>query len=506
MDTSGRDTRGRPVEKTRDEIAADAARAKLRIDGNCVILRGIERDLRELHSGRGSLSKIEEKLAPRYNAGTAQLPAAEARILLAQLGSALTQLRNKALLWAQTQVGLEPDFSTRYAMVTFSALAAEYANQISTRADALLQQINDIDRRELPLSVYLQNTNPTDFLNLYAWNRASDARGERAVDRVRGIERLYADQNWSKVNTVFASGQGDVAMAFIKDDIGNWNLKSFDNDPEQLLNAYKNVGLAALSAAAELAGAAATGGGAAAAQSALSLANQVALGQSAGAPPTVAGIDIQTLHDRAAADIEALRSRIAESRRTIAAAIQTDAPELARLRAERDLRRQDADAIAGGRSVSDLREDARQAETEARRADADAADLQKRIDTTTDATEASQLTAQRDRRINTALENRQLASTRRGEADRKAAIEADLETRQAAILALETRLNTSRTRLRSLHAEAARQALAVLEQHRRLLDLMQEGVARSQSTGSTADRSAVQLLRGRGLPPGLPSQ
>ena len=64
------------------------------------------------------------------------------------------------------------------------------------------------------------------------------------------IERLVTDTHWSKVNSVFAAGQGNVRMAFIKDDIGNWNLKSFANDPTELVNAYKNAGLAALKAVA----------------------------------------------------------------------------------------------------------------------------------------------------------------------------------------------------------------------------------------------------------------
>ena len=87
----------------------------------------------------------------------------------------------------------------------------------------------------MPLSVYLRNSSETDFLNLYVWNKASSPRlceGGCTVDdatkqSTRVVERLFADNNWSKVNTVFASGQGKVRMAFIKDDIGNWNLKGF---------------------------------------------------------------------------------------------------------------------------------------------------------------------------------------------------------------------------------------------------------------------------------------
>ncbi len=42
-------------------------------------------------------------------------------------------------------------------------------------------------------------------------------------------------------------------MAFIKDDVGNWSLKSFDNDPENLLKAYTNFSIETIKKAAEIA-------------------------------------------------------------------------------------------------------------------------------------------------------------------------------------------------------------------------------------------------------------
>ena len=70
---------------------------------------------------------------------------------------------------------------------------------------------------------------------------------------MRLAKRLFADHFWTKINEVHASGQGEVRMALIKDDIGNWNLKSFDNDPEQLLNAYRELTSAGIEAAIRLA-------------------------------------------------------------------------------------------------------------------------------------------------------------------------------------------------------------------------------------------------------------
>ena len=93
------------------------------------------------------------------------------------------------------------------------------------------------------------------------------------------VEHLVADNYWSHINTVFAAGQGDVSMALVKDDVGNWNLKSFDNDPTDLLGAYKKVGLAAVGAITELAG---NAPGLPNAENALNFANQIALGSTSG--------------------------------------------------------------------------------------------------------------------------------------------------------------------------------------------------------------------------------
>ncbi|MFZ1673383.1 MAG: hypothetical protein WAT82_08430, partial [Nitrospira sp.] len=79
-------------------------------------------------------------------------------------------------------------------------------------------------------------------------------------ERIKIVDRLYADHFWSKINTVYASGRGKAQMAFIKDETGNWNLKSFDNDPTELLDAYTKVTKSALEGVVEIAGEIASGG------------------------------------------------------------------------------------------------------------------------------------------------------------------------------------------------------------------------------------------------------
>lgn len=191
---------------------------------------------------------------------------AQYRTVARTAGRLSSMLMAKATYWAQAHTTVSPKFlQARQTIVTFANLASEYSNQIGSRADALyLQTVGGQNRRMLALSNYLRDSQTTDFVNLYAWNHAvaPAIKEERSLnpfwadekrDRVKILKRLFADTNWVKVNTVYASGRGDVSMALIKDDIGNWDLKSFDNDPGELMQAYKDVTLASLKTAASLA-------------------------------------------------------------------------------------------------------------------------------------------------------------------------------------------------------------------------------------------------------------
>jgi hypothetical protein len=168
--------------------------------------------------------------------------------------------------------GQSPQHEVRIAITYFIVAMSEYSNQIQARADALLKQLgtNGRDRRELSLSTHLRESEPTDFLHLFDWMDAhtspvGDFFGANiwpnTEERIKIVERLYADHFWSKINTVYASGRGKTQMAFVKDESGNWNLKSFANDPTELLEAYTNVAKKALEKAAELAASTSTGGG-----------------------------------------------------------------------------------------------------------------------------------------------------------------------------------------------------------------------------------------------------
>ncbi len=181
--------------------------------------------------------------------------------VLADVAAVAEEMRVLSVYLATSHVGhASRDRRIRTALVDLAAFTSEYGNALRSRADALLKQADGTDRRELPLSVQLREANPTAFLNLYVWNNAQNGRvageigrGGSIADRVRVINRLYTDEAWTRINTAYASGQGDVSMAFVKDDIGNWGLKSFDNDPTSLLRAYRSVGKAMAGAAITLA-------------------------------------------------------------------------------------------------------------------------------------------------------------------------------------------------------------------------------------------------------------
>lgn len=182
---------------------------------------------------------------------------------LADVATMASDLKFNAFRWSVASGGgASLNRLVRIAQVTVTVTTSEYGNQLNNRVDALLKQLepNGLDRRELPPSAALRETEPTDFVHLYDWFNANDGRFASALagiepvaNRVKIIDRLFADHFWSKTNTVYASGRGKVAMAFIKDDVGNWSLKSFDNSPEELLKAYTDFSIKTIEKAAEIA-------------------------------------------------------------------------------------------------------------------------------------------------------------------------------------------------------------------------------------------------------------
>jgi hypothetical protein len=232
-----------------------------------------------------------------------------------KISALATQFKAKAFFYASDQYKTVPkDETVRAKLTDFTTLTSEFSRQIAGRTTVLYKQVAENESgKKLAVSDHLRDASPTVFLNLYNWYDATYASSEEktgltAADRVRLGKQLFADHYWTKINEVYASGQGDVSMAFIKDDIGNWNLKSFENNPTELLDAYRELSLAGIQAATEVAANIASGGGAPAA---LSLASNFALGRVGSSRTALANdIRVESLHANAQAELSDLRDKV----------------------------------------------------------------------------------------------------------------------------------------------------------------------------------------------------
>lgn len=293
---------------------------------DCMILRAVFTDSRDmLREVDTLLTKHSHKVRREdwyiHNTGTRD---EQTRMLLMETAMIASQFREKAFRWAKANVaGTSPNCKTRIALMNFVLSASETGNQLQSRADALLKQLglqDGRDARELALSTHLQDTEPTDFVHLFDWMQASADGctgdwfrrhfypGYPIIDiqnRIKVLERLYGDLFWSRINTVHASGVGKVNMVFVKDGIGNWNLKNYENYPGELLEAYLNVGKKALESAAKMAAAiSGFGSGGVAIETALKFASQAI----ADPPSAISGT--QLLEDLAINEAN-LRAKIA---------------------------------------------------------------------------------------------------------------------------------------------------------------------------------------------------
>ena len=244
---------------------------------NCLILEDLYSDAEEL---RHELAAVEHNGA---QVGPTLMNDKEAVIKsLTEIAKVSSEASAKSFRWSISTIGgASTSFLVRIAMVNFIVASSEMGRQLNARADALLKQIHGLDRQELPLSVQLRETDATEFIRLYDWLGAHPSNYLSGIlqpgtsyERVKAVRRLFADHNWSNINTVYASGWGKGSMALIKDDIGNWNLKGFDSDPEDLLKAYKDVSIAALETAMKAVKAGGTGGAGAGLDKLLDVAGQ----------------------------------------------------------------------------------------------------------------------------------------------------------------------------------------------------------------------------------------
>jgi hypothetical protein len=242
-----------------------------------------------------------------------------------------TLMRTAAFRAADGNVRFVPRRREVRGLVTsFGFIASEFGNQLQARIIVLQKQFAQNsagqpgDPRMLPMTDYLRDAGNTDFIQLFDWlNATADGgfggfpRGKLdPQERIRMAQRLTSDYYWQKINEVYTSGQGDVSMAFIKDDLGNWDLKSFSNDPTELLRSYRRVTDAALKSASRLARTATTGGQLGLAERAAGFANQVATGE-VSTPAPAGELGLPALRDRISARLAAERARFSTHATTL---------------------------------------------------------------------------------------------------------------------------------------------------------------------------------------------
>lgn len=305
---------GLPMGMDRQQLVAAIGRA---VDIRNQVAVGFRDGQGSREEGLASLNhaaSVRLRLQPASSTAIAEADGKLARATVEATRIATT-LKVEAFYWAESQIGgLPTDARMRSLLVGYINLASELANQIASRTDTLDKQLDGLSGSQLALSDHLKDAGPTEFLRLYEWYDATlpdqQTWGPNRLspqDRARLAQRLFADHYWTRINQVHASGQGKVRMALVKDDIGNWNLKSFDNDPEELLDAYRKLSLAGLEAGIRVARTLGTGGSAAGVE----LASQFARGRLGSTDTAMASSTrIDALRQRATADLEALRATV----------------------------------------------------------------------------------------------------------------------------------------------------------------------------------------------------
>ncbi|MDP2831736.1 MAG: hypothetical protein Q8Q28_00240 [Pseudomonadota bacterium] len=128
-----------------------------------------------------------------------------------------------------------------------------------TKADRIVEAYKVVEAHRagmitlLPASSYLRNSHPTTSLqqgtnqnSRYNMLWDSFLQGFPNLAGKSDDERLLAHQDkqyWVQVNSVHLSGAGKTNQVLVKDDVGNWYVKSFSEDKEQIFQSMKKLAL-----------------------------------------------------------------------------------------------------------------------------------------------------------------------------------------------------------------------------------------------------------------------
>ncbi|MFC3122400.1 hypothetical protein [Agaribacter flavus] len=105
----------------------------------------------------------------------------------------------------------------------------------------------------VPASAYLRSSYPSSSLqddsgaenwdNMLVHNnlRAVPGLGELAFTRNNSTQQQIDKQYWQNINTVRVNGSNEVNYVIVKDDIGNWYVKSYSVDPKSMYRTLSNA-------------------------------------------------------------------------------------------------------------------------------------------------------------------------------------------------------------------------------------------------------------------------
>jgi hypothetical protein len=107
-------------------------------------------------------------------------------------------------------------------------------------------------RSSYPAASLQRNPSATGWNNMlsgHAWRSFPFFGGAKGMNKtdlktLRDIDK----QSWQNVNHVRVAGTGDTSYVIVKDDIGNWYIKSYTADPNAIIQGAKNLALFAASA------------------------------------------------------------------------------------------------------------------------------------------------------------------------------------------------------------------------------------------------------------------
>jgi hypothetical protein len=140
------------------------------------------------------------------------------------------------------------------------ALTKQYgSDHPKTKAIAAAIELNYAYRSGMvyirPASMYLRNSYPATVLQNDSntlWRNLLTDFGNRSLISIfcqgcptpeQSIQNTIDKQYWQNVNRIRLSGVGDTNYAVVKDDVGNWYIKSYAANAEKLVDSIKGLAL-----------------------------------------------------------------------------------------------------------------------------------------------------------------------------------------------------------------------------------------------------------------------